>query len=148
MGWKDRFWAERNSLQHRASSPLAFTFVEVVAALAIVSISLLALIKLHLVSIRLADTARITSKAVFLADQKIAETLALDYPKEGANCGTVEENALCLYWQTEVKPLQLPQLAQAGIAGLREISVDVSWEQGAGQKHIRMSTYVANRKLQ
>ncbi len=84
--------------------PHGFTFVEVVVALAIVSISLLALIKLHLVSIRLAETARITSNAVFLADQKIAETLALGYPKEGANCGTVEENAVCLHWQTEVKP--------------------------------------------
>jgi prepilin-type N-terminal cleavage/methylation domain-containing protein len=135
-------------IENRESRTHGFTFVEVVIALAIVSISLLALIKLHLVSIRLTETARITSKAIFLADQKIAETLALGYPKEGANCGTVEENTLCLHWQTEVTPLQLPQLAQAGIAGLREISVDVSWEQGAGQKHIRMSTYVADRKLQ
>lgn len=142
MSWKDRS-APANLMQ-----PHGFTFIEVVVALAIVSISLLALIKLHLVSIRLAETARITSNAVFLADQKIAETLALGYPKEGADCGTVENNAVCLHWQTEVTPLQLSQLAQAGVTGLREISVDVSWEHGTGQKHIRMFTYVADRKLQ
>ncbi|MCX5637688.1 MAG: prepilin-type N-terminal cleavage/methylation domain-containing protein [Planctomycetota bacterium] len=142
MGWKDRFSAA-NLMQ-----PRAFTFVEVVVALAIVSISLLALIKLHLVSIRLAEAARITSNAVFLAEEKVAETLALGYPKEGTNCGTVEEDAVCLHWQTEVTPLQLSQLEQAGVTGLREVSVDVSWEHGIGRKHIRMSTYVADRKLQ
>jgi general secretion pathway protein I len=125
----------------------AFTFVEVVVALAIVSISLLALIRLHLVSIRLAQTAQITSQAVFLAQEKIAEVLALGYPNEGSNCGTVEENALCFHWQTEVTCLQLPQLNELGITGLREISADVSWEQGAGRKCIRMLTYVADRKL-
>jgi general secretion pathway protein I len=135
-------------IENRESSTHGFTFVEVVVALAIVSISLLALIRLHLGSIRLAETASITSKAVFLADQKIAETLALGYPKEGADCGTVEEDAVRLHWQTEVTPLQLPQLEQAGVTGLREVSVDVSWEQGIGRKHIRLSTYVADRKLQ
>jgi general secretion pathway protein I len=130
------------------SSTHGFTFIEVVIALAIVSISLLAMLKLHLVSIRLAHTAQITSNAVFLAQEKLAESLALGYPQEGANCGTVEENAVCFRWQTEVTPLQLPQLATVGVSGLREISVDVSWEQGSGQKRIRMFTYVADRKLQ
>ena len=137
-----------SSIEHKALRPRGFSFVEVVIALAIVSISLLALIRLHLGSIRLAETARMTSRAVFLADQKIAEMLALGYPKEGANCGTAEEDAVCLHWQTEVTSLQLPQLEQADVTGLREISVDVSWEQGIGRKHIRMSTYVADGKLQ
>jgi len=74
--------------------------------------------------------------------------LALGYPNEGSNCGTVEENGLCLQWQTQVTVLQSAQLAQAGVTGLREISADVSWGQGAGRKCIRMSTYVADRKLQ
>ena len=125
----------------------AFTFVEVIAALAIVSISLLALIKLHVVSISMADTAEITSQAVFLADEKIAETLALGYPKEGTYSGTVEKNALLMHWQTEVTELQLPQLDEVDITGLRRVFVDVSWEQGISRKHLQMSTYVADRKL-
>ena len=42
----------------------AFTLVEVIVALVIVSISLLGLIRLHLISISMADAAEITSQAV------------------------------------------------------------------------------------
>lgn len=131
----------------KVKRPRAFTFVEVLVALAIVSISLLALIRLHLISIRLADTAEITSQAVFLAEEKIAEMLTYGWPKEGTNSGTVEKNALCLYWRTEVTDVHLPQPAEANITGLRRIFVDVNWEQGVGQKHLQMSTYIADRKL-
>ena len=54
-----------------------FTLVEVIVALVIVSISLLGLIRLHLISISMADSAEMTSQAVLLAEEKIAETLAL-----------------------------------------------------------------------
>ena len=124
-----------------------FTFVEVIVALAIVSISLLALLRLHMISISMADTAQITSQAVFLADEKIAETLALGYPEVGTDSGTVEKSVLCLHWQTEVTHPQSTQLDEANITGLRKILVDVSWKQGVGRKHIQMSTYVADRKL-
>ncbi len=126
----------------------AFTFVEVIAALAIVSISLLGLLKLHLLSIRMADAAQMTSQAVFLAQEKIAETLALGYPQVGADSGSVENDTLDLRWRTEVSDLQLPELTQADVTGLRKISVDVTWNQGIRGKHLQMSTYVADRKLQ
>lgn len=125
----------------------AFTFVEVIVALAIVSISLLALLRLHIISIGMADTAEITSQAVFLANEKIAETLAVGFPKEGTNSETVEKNALCLDWKTEVTDIKLSQLEKEGISGLRKISVVVNWKQGLGSKHLQMSTYVADREL-
>jgi type II secretion system protein I len=125
----------------------AFTFIEVLIALVIVSISLLALIRLHLISIRMIETAEITSQAVLLANEKIAETLALGYPEEGTNSGTVEMNALGLHWRTEVTDIEPHQLSELDIAGLRRILVDISWEQGIRPKHIQMSTYIADRKL-
>lgn len=125
----------------------AFTFIEVLIALVIVSISLLALIRLHLISIRMTEAAEITSQAVFLANEKIAETLAPGYPEEGTNSGTVEKNALCLHWRTEVTDLQPSQFGGMDIAGLRRVFVDVSWKQGIRRKHLQMSTYVADRKL-
>ena len=125
----------------------AFTFIEVIIALAIVSISLLALLRLHLTSIRLTDTAQTISQAVLLADEKIAEALAAGYPKQGANSGIVEKNDSKLHWQTEVADLQSPQLNEANVSGLRKISVDVRWKQGTGWRHLRTSTYVADRKL-
>ena len=130
-----------------ATRKSAFTFIEVLVALVIVSISLLALIRLHIISISMTDTAEITSQAVFLANEKIAETLALGYPEEGTNSGTVQKKALCLHWRTEVTDLQPPQLGELDIAGLRRIFVDVSWKQGIRRKHLQMSTYVADRNL-
>ncbi|GAH79110.1 unnamed protein product, partial [marine sediment metagenome] len=85
--------------------------------------------------------------AVFLTNEKIAETLAIGYPEEGTNTGTVEKNALYLHWRTEVTDLQPSQLGGLHIDGLRRIFVDVSWKQGIRRKHLQMSTYVADRKL-
>ena len=125
----------------------AFTFIEVLIALVIVSISLLALIRLHLISINMTETAEIKSQAVFLTNEKIAETLALGYPEEGTKSGTVEMNTLDLHWQTEITDIKPQQLNELDNVGLRRILVDVSWEQGIRHKHIQMSTYVADRKL-
>lgn len=125
----------------------AFTFVEVIVALTIVSISLLALLRLHVISIRTVSTAQVKSQAVFLANEKIAETLAVGYPKQGSDSGSVEKNGLSLNWRTEVKEVRLPELDEANVTGLRKILVDVSWKQGAGRQNLQMSTYVADRKM-
>lgn len=125
----------------------AFTFIEVLAALAVVSISLLGLLRLHLISITMADTAQATSQAVFLARERIDETLALGYPEIGVDTGVVENDTLEFRWRTEVSDFELPELVEAELAGLREISVDVTWNQGVGRKHLKMSTCVAGGKL-
>ena len=130
-----------------ATSKSAFTFIEVLVALVIVAISLVALIRLHLISIRMTETAEITSKAVFLANEKIAEVSALGYPEKGTNSGSVEENALSLHWRTEVTDIEPGRLGETDMAGLRRIYVDITWEQGIRWKHLEMSTYVADRKL-
>lgn len=130
------------------SNGAGFTFIEVIAALAIVSISLLGLLRFHLLSIRMVNTARMTSQAVFLAQDKIAETLAGGYPELGTNSGSVERDNSSLKWRTEVTDLHLPQWLRADINGLRKISVDVAFKQGVHRKHLQMSTCVADRKLE
>jgi prepilin-type N-terminal cleavage/methylation domain-containing protein len=124
-----------------------FTFVEVIIALAIASISVLALTRLHLVSIGMADTAQANCRAVLLAREKIAETLALGYPDEGVKSGTFRDGSLPLHWRTSVADLRLPQILESDISGLRKVSVDVTWERGSHEKRVQMSTYVADRKL-
>lgn len=131
----------------RQTGKNAFTFIEVLVALAIVSISLLALIRLHIISIKMTDTAQITSQAVLLANEKIAEILAAGFPQEGTDSGTVQRNALGLHWTTEVANLLPTQLQDMKITGLRRILVDVTWKQGIRRKHLQMSTYVADRNL-
>jgi len=135
------------ALQANRTTVAAFTFVEVLVALAVVSISLLGLLRLHLTSITMADSAQATSKAVLLARGKIAETLALGYPEIGVDTGIVENDTLELRWRTEVSDFELPELVEAELAGLRRVSVDVAWNQGIGRKHLQMSTCVADGKL-
>ena len=128
-------------------SSKGFTFIEVIVALVVVSISLLGLIKLHLISIRMAGAAEITSQAVLLAQQKIAENLAQGYPEEGITSGRIENNNQIMHWQAKVKSLYSSELSQAEINGLRSICVEVNFRQGADTKSLQMSTYVADRRL-
>ena len=80
---KAGIWMSKDNITGKDKCPIlrenlqtkAFTFIEVIVALTVVSISLLALLRLHLISIRMTETAEITSQAVFLADQKLAEKL-------------------------------------------------------------------------
>ena len=125
----------------------AFTFVEVMIALAIVSISVTALLRLHLISAHMVDKAQIMTQAIFLADEKMAEVLAADVPEEGIRSGAVENNGLTLNWKTRVENLQSIQLDTGNLDGLLKVLVDISWKQGNNPKHLRMSTYVADRKL-
>lgn len=138
---------ENKPAARKVTRAKGFTFIEVMVALAIVSISLLALLRLHLISIRMADNAQKISQAVFLAEQKIAETLAEGYPNEGINGGAVEQNGALFGWRTNITDIYSPQLGEADITGLREILVDVNWKQGVGHKHLQMSTYVADRRM-
>ena len=141
-------WKDRHAAAETVTGPRAFTFVEVMVALAVASVSVLALMRLHLISIRTADMAGVRAQAVLLAEQKIAEKLALGYPSQGTESGTVEEGPLSLRWRTSVEDAKPPELAAAGIGGLREISVEVTWRQGIGPRRVQMTTYVADRKIE
>ncbi len=124
-----------------------FTFIEVVMALAIVSIALVALLRLHLVSIRMADTSNVRSQALMLAREKIEEQLATGFPQTSTNTGTEHINSLKLKWRTEVTEAELPTINGIRINDLRRISVNVRWDQGPGQKEVKLSTLVTNRNL-
>jgi general secretion pathway protein I len=134
-------------MQNRAAR--GFTLMEVVAALAIVSIALLALLRLHLLSMRASDRAQVLSQAVFLAQEKMAETLAGGYPPVGTQSGVVETDGPQLTWRTEVTEARPAQshLSDLKLGRLRRLSVDVAWPKGAGQDHIQMTTYVADRTI-
>ncbi len=129
----------------RSNGPRGFTLIEVIAALAIVSIALLGLLHLHLVSLRTADRALVITQAVFLAQEKMADVLCCGYPPLGAESGVVEVNGSELAWRTEVTderalPGGPPDLRPRD---LRKVAVDVSLEKEPGGKTIHLTTYVA-----
>ncbi len=125
-----------------------FTFIEVVVALVIVSVSFLTLLKLHTISIRLIQTARLTTQATLLADEKMAELLAADFPQPQTSSGTVEDGATAFEWRTEVAELRLPLFEQAHISSIRKVAVTVGYKQGSAKRYLEMTTFVTDRKAQ
>ncbi len=129
----------------------AFTLLEVLIALSICSISLVALLKLHVVSSALADTAELTSQAVLIGDGKISESLAQGYPPLGITTGTIENGNTFFQWRREVSQANLAQFGNLNPAllknGIRKISVNIKWKTSLGYKYFDLSTYVADRKL-
>jgi len=125
----------------------AFTLLEVIIALSIASIALLALLKLHLVSTALAEKAELTFQATLLAEGKIAETLAEGYPDLGTTGDIVQHGGTPFHWRTEVADIYPAQISNLNTEGIRIISVEVEWKAGLGNKHLNMSTYVADRRL-
>ena len=133
----------------RVGEGRAFTLIEVMAALAIVSTALLALLRLHLVSVRTADKAQITTQAVFLAQEKMAEALSVGYPPIGTKTGTAEIDGCSFTWRTKVTEAGPPQQPRSSLRldHLRRLSVDVTWQTGPGGKRVELTTYAAESKI-
>jgi general secretion pathway protein I len=135
-----------------------FTLIESVIALAVASIALLALLRLQLVAMSTADKARGLTQAVLLAQGKMAEALGSGYPSVAATSGTVARDGEPFAWQMEVTDIRLPRAVTAdgttpayppssGPQGLRQLSVEVTWQKGPGDKHVRLITYLAENGL-
>ncbi len=126
-----------------------FTLLEAMAALAVAAIALLALLQLQLVSIRTADKAQVMTRAVLLAQAKMAEALSSGYPQIGVSSETVEAEGDPLTWRVEVTDARLPLSYRppATRDRARKVSVDVTWQEGSGEKHIGLTTYVAENTI-
>jgi type II secretion system protein I len=125
----------------------AFTFIEVLMALAISAIAVLGLLRLHLISIATADTAQAKAQAVFVAQEKIAEASAPGYPQQGTESGTVQRNNLNFTWRTEVTNVGSQDVGGLALKDLRRIRTLVTWQQGTSPKKLQMTTYVADSKI-
>ena len=129
----------------RAEGQTGFTFIEVVAALAIASIALLGLLRLHLLSIRTADAAQTMTLAVLLAQDRLAEALCSDHPQLGTETGTVEANGVRFAWRTEVAHFDPLRRHQRDV--LRRVHVNVTWNEEVGPKSVQMTTCLADRSI-
>ena len=153
-------WARVQTLPHwimgrsaiindQVSIRRGFTLVEAVVALAVAAIALLALLQLQLVSIRTADKAQVMARAVLLAQAKMAETLSSGYPQIGVSSDTIEAEGDQLTWRVEVTDARLPVSypPPGGRDRARKLSVDVTWQKGPGERHIGLTTYVAENTI-
>ena len=122
----------------------AFTFLEVLVALAI---ALLGLLRLHLLSLATADAAQATTQAVFVAQAQIAEASAAGFPRQGTTTGTIERNGQQFVWRTEVRDVARPSSGRLTLDGLREVSTTVAWRQASDEKTMTLTTYVADSRI-
>ncbi len=122
----------------------AFTLVEVLIALAILAIGLVALLQLHVVSLRAADRAARQEQALRLASAKLAEALARPVPEPASGVGG-EEEAPGMEWSVRVTPVDSSDLAGASLPDLRRVSVEVAWADGAQVRKVDLVTYVQGR---
>ncbi len=131
----------------RTAQAEGFTFIEVLVALAIASIALVGLLKLHLLSLAAADAAGELTQAVFIAQQCIAEASATDTPKQGTHSGIVEQNGLEFTWKTEITNATNSDVRNLSLKGLHQIRATVTWQHGADRKSTQLTTYIADSRI-
>ena len=113
-----------------------FTLLEIMIAVAILSIALVAILRSHSQSIVLADASIRYEKALFLAREKITEIEMKGFPEVVEEEG-VFDNDKDFSWKS--KTLETPY------EGLREVRLTVTFKIGDTEKKINLETYLAQR---
>jgi len=131
----------------KSRRPKAFTFVEVIVALAVVSIALAGLLHMHLLSVKTADTAQAMTQAVLLARAKMTEALCTAAPETGAKSGTADVDGAHFAWRTERTSVNALPLQSLRGTALQQLRVSVMWQEGTGQRSVQMATYVADTTI-
>ncbi len=118
-----------------------FTLLEIMVALAVISISLVVLLGLRNRDLVLAATARDMTQATLLARQKITEIQLIGFPDLGEKKGDFGEEAPNFRWRQEV--------VQTPFDSVRELLLEVSWginEDKEKEKdgQVRFTSYLFN----
>lgn len=104
----------------------AFTLIEVVIALAILSIALLAIFKGNLFSLRSWKEASELTTAVIAAESIMKDVLGKGFPESGVVEGEFEEGLYeGMEWIKKVETLSLPFTDD-----LKLVSIEVHWGEG------------------
>ncbi len=125
----------------------AFTFIEVMAALAVMSIALVTLLRLQLGTIGLCDRAEAILQASQLAQSKLSEIQAQGYPALGTSTGVDKARGRPLTWRVTVSPGPRQAGTTVPGLGLRTIAVQVVWPRGPGVDSLDMERTVSSRVL-
>ena len=115
-----------------------FTLLEVLVALAILSIALVALISQQAASIDRGNEARIITKAAFVAQERMAGLVAQERLRVGEEEGEVPDSIPPFQWRTVVE--------DADTEGMKKITVVVLWKEGDKERDVRYVTYVASEE--
>jgi general secretion pathway protein I len=114
-----------------------FTLLEVMVALAILSIALVVLFSQQATSLSRGNEARIITKATLLAQEQMSGLLAEDRWRIGIEEGEVKESIPPFKWRQQVE--------EGDIEGMKRITVVILWKEGEKEREVRFVTYVASQ---
>jgi general secretion pathway protein I len=104
----------------------AFTLIEVLIALAILSIGFLAILQGSTFNLRSTREAAHITTAVIAAESLLKEEIAKVFPTSGTDDGAFEDGIFeGLAWSKQVEVLELPFIEE-----LKLVTITVSWEEG------------------
>jgi type II secretion system protein I len=104
----------------------AFTLVEVLITLTILTVALLAIFRGNVVNLRSAKQVSDMSVAVMAAESLMKDTLKEGFPQSGTTEGTFEgEYFPGIKWKKVVESLELPF-----VTDLKVVTVEVGWGNG------------------
>jgi len=111
-----------------------FTLIEIMVALAVLSISLVVLLGLRNRGISLSDRSRNIIEASILARQKVTEISAAGFADLGEKEGDFGEESPKYLWRQVV--------VQTPFEAVRELLVQISWKNSHREETVDVTTYL------
>jgi general secretion pathway protein I len=115
-----------------------FTLLEVMVALAVLSLALVVVFSQQARGIAQGNEARIIAKATLLAQERMAGLISDEDLMEGDEEGEVEDSIPPFTWKQLVE--------ESNIEGIKKITVTVVWKEGERERDVRFVTYVASQE--
>lgn len=125
----------------KADDQNGFTLIEIVVALAILSLALPALLHSFTEAAKGQALAENRTTALYLLKFRLAAIEAEGYPDIGEEDGEFGEDSR-FRWQSDVQEVESEE-----IEGLRLVTVTVTWQERGEERVISTSTYLADRQM-
>ena len=119
----------------------AFTLLEVMAALAILSISLVILVRSQTESLNNVRRIQTYERGMFIAENQLHWTMIdLNEAQDWNELSTLEGEDGPYLWRVEMQPAEMERGLDSQITMLR-IKAMVSWPEGRGEGYIELETW-------
>jgi general secretion pathway protein I len=113
-----------------------FTLLEVMVAMAVLSVALVLIFSQQATSISQGAEARIVTRATLLAQERMASVIAQEPLIEVEEEGETEDSVPSFTWKQTVE--------ESPIEGMKKVTVLVQWKEGEKVRDVRLVTYVAS----
>ena len=130
-----------------------FFLLEVMVAVAILSIGLVVIIESFSLSLRATNSAYNLSTATLLAQKIVSEVRSGEYPDEGETSGDFGEDWPQFRWKLNSVSIPLSDLhpledraVETEEADLMKVTISVFWKDRGGQRDLKVTTYLARRE--